>query len=185
MSSSAPATGADCGEVSVFHRSAAKTRGVTKLALDQLVAGPTADERARGAGSVFTARTAGAVRSVDLDDGLLVVDFRDIRADLGNASTSCGSEALLAQLNSTVFQFSTVHRVRYQINGSCDAFAELLQRDCTVYQRQPTGPASAGPDQSARVIIDRPSPTGSRATWTRSSARTWSLKARSATVSRL
>jgi hypothetical protein len=25
--------------------------------------------------------------------------------------------------------------VRYQINGSCDAFAELLQRTCTVYQR--------------------------------------------------
>lgn len=127
--------GSDCGEVSVFHRSAAKTRGVARLALDQLVAGPTADEEARGARSVFTAHTAGAIRSVDLDDGLLVVDFRDIRADLNNASTSCGSQALLAQLNSTVFQFRTVHRVRYQIDGSCDAFAEFLQRECTTYER--------------------------------------------------
>ena len=127
--------GSDCGEVSAFHRSAARTRGVAKLAIDQLVAGPTADEQASGSGSVFTARTAGAVRSVDLDDGLLVVDFRDIRADLNNASTSCGSQALLAQLNSTAFQFPTVHRVRYQINGSCDAFAGILQRDCTVYER--------------------------------------------------
>ncbi len=127
--------GSDCAEVSAFPRTAAKTRGVARLALDQLVAGPTVEEEARGAGSVFSAQTVGAIRSIDLDDGLLVVDFRDVRGELSNASTSCGSQALLAQLNATVFQFPTVRRVRYQIDGSCNAFAEILQSTCTVFER--------------------------------------------------
>jgi hypothetical protein len=126
--------GSDCGEVSAFPRTAARTLGVARLALDQLVAGPTAAEEALGASSFFAASTADAVRSINLRNGLLTVDFRDIRSELANASTSCGSEALLAQLNSTVFQFPTIQRVRYQINGSCDDFGEWLQRECTEYE---------------------------------------------------
>ena len=47
-----------------------------------------------------------------------------------NASTSCGSEALLAQLNGTAFQFADVERTRYLLDGSCQDFANWLQRTC-------------------------------------------------------
>lgn len=127
--------GTDCAEVSAFARTGPRTTAPVRLALDQLVGGPTVEEEDRGAGSLFSTETADAIRSINLKDGLLVVDFRDVRSDLNNASTSCGSQALLNQLNSTVFEFPVVERVRYQINGSCDTFANWLQRSCADHQR--------------------------------------------------
>ena len=124
--------GTDCGEVTGFPRAADGVRAPIGHALARLVEGPTAIERHQGATSFFSADTAGSVRSVNLrPDGLLIVDFADIRAVIPNASTSCGSEALLSSLNATVFQFPVVDRVRYRINGSCEDFFQWLQRDCT------------------------------------------------------
>ena len=80
--------------------------------------------------------TTGSVRSVILDEGRLTVDFKDIRSKIPNASTSCGSAALLAQLNRTAFQFPEVAQVRYEFLGSCDTFMNFLQRECT----EPTRP---------------------------------------------
>ena len=76
------------------------------------------------------------VRSVQLQGGLLTVDFEDLREVLENASTTDASCALLAELSAVVFQFDDVQRVTYQIEGSCEAFFGWLQRDpCLVYQR--------------------------------------------------
>ena len=75
------------------------------------------------------------VASAAVDDGLLVVDYDDIRSVIPNASTTCGSMALLAQLTTTAFQFDDVERVRYEIEGSCDTFAGWLQRECMEYSR--------------------------------------------------
>ena len=122
--------GSDCGAVEAFPRSIPAGLDPVEAALSELVVGPTVDETAAGAGSLFSAATADVVTSVTLNGGLLLVDFADLPALIPNASTSCGSEALLAMLNSTVFQFSDVDRVRYLIDGSCDAFANWLQREC-------------------------------------------------------
>ncbi len=65
-----------------------------------------------------------------LEDGLLEVDFEDFRAEIANASTSCGSASLIASLNATAFQFSEVERVRYSIFGSCNTFYNWLQGEC-------------------------------------------------------
>ena len=40
------------------------------------------------------------------------------------------SGAALTQLNATVFQFENVHRVRYELGDSCDAFAAWLAAAC-------------------------------------------------------
>ncbi len=64
-----------------------------------------------------------------------MVDVGDLRPLIPNASTSAGSEMLLAQLGATVFQFPTVASVEYRIEGSCDAFFEWLQRGCEVIER--------------------------------------------------
>jgi len=122
--------GSDCSVVEPFGRFVGADLDPVEAALEALVAGPTAEESAAGAGSAFSTRTADVVSSITLDDGLLVVDFANLPSLMPNASTSCGSEALLASLNSTVFQFPDVERVRYRNDESCDGFANWLQREC-------------------------------------------------------
>jgi hypothetical protein len=124
------ADSSDCGEVQSFPRTIADEIDPHRDAFVQLVAGPTEEEKAAGVGSFFSSDTADVVKSAVLTDGLLVVDFTDLRPLLPNASTSCGSEALLAQLNSTAFQFAPVERTRYLIDGSCNEFGNWLQREC-------------------------------------------------------
>ena len=124
--------GSDCGEVGAFNRTVSGgADGVTvEAALTELVAGPTADEEGAGASSFFSPATADALRLVTLHDGLLLVDLQPLQTLIPNASTSCGSAALRAQLDTTVFQFPEVERVRYQIEGSCDTFHHWLQTEC-------------------------------------------------------
>ncbi|MDH3679954.1 MAG: GerMN domain-containing protein, partial [Acidimicrobiia bacterium] len=122
--------GSDCSRVEPHVRNIGLGVDPIRAAFDELIGGPSPDEASAGATSFFSSETANVVSAVSLTDGLLVVDFADLRTLIPNASTSCGSEALLAQLNNTAFQFSDVDRVRYRIEGSCDDFANWLQRDC-------------------------------------------------------
>lgn len=125
----------DCSNVTAFNRLVDEAAEPIGTAFALLVAGPTAEEEAEGAVSFFSNETAGMLRSVELSDGLLTVGFGDLPPVMNNASTSCGSSSLIAQLNGTAFQFQEVDRVSYQIEGSCDAFFGWLQRDCQEYLR--------------------------------------------------
>jgi hypothetical protein len=69
------------------------------------------------------------VRSVRISDRVAHVDFRSFASHVPNASTSCGSALLLAQLDRTATQFPTVKRAVYSFNGSRRAFYEWLQRE--------------------------------------------------------
>lgn len=120
----------DCGAVRPFKRTVIDDADVHRSTFQHLVGGPSGEEVADDVSSFFSSDTAGSIISAVLTDGLLVVDFTDYRSVIPNASTSCGSEALLAQLNSTAFQFDNVERTRYLIEGSCDDFANWLQRGC-------------------------------------------------------
>lgn len=100
---------------------------VLRGALTALVRGPTAAERRLGYGGWFSARTAGTLRSVRLSSGVAYVDFRDFRQLIPNASSSCGSALLLAQLDRTARQFPTVRRAVYSFDGSRRDFYEWLQ----------------------------------------------------------
>ena len=112
-------------------RQVPRTSGVLRAALEQLLAGPTDGERFRGLHSWFSEETAGMLNDVTIGpDGTAVVDFGDLRPVIPNASTSAGSDQLLAQLEATVFQFASVTGVEYRIDGSCEAFWEWLQRSC-------------------------------------------------------
>lgn len=63
-----------------------------------------------------------------LDDrGHAIVDVRDLRRVIPNASSSAGSRLLLGELNAIVFQFPAVQTIEYRIEGSCETFWEWLQ----------------------------------------------------------
>lgn len=100
-----------------------------KGTIQALLAGPTKSERARGYGGWFSAKTAGHLNSVRILHGGAFVDFRNFARDIPNASTSCGSALLLAQLDRTATQFLTVKHTVYSFNGSRHAFYEWLQRE--------------------------------------------------------
>ncbi len=143
--------GSDCSEVKGYERTYGAELAPIIVAFDELVGGPTDEEIADGAGSFFSAATVDVVRSVTLDgDGVLSVDFDDIRLSLNNASTSCGSSSLLSQLTSTAFQFEEVERVRVSINGSCSVFFNWLQRECMEYTREGATVAGSTDDFASR-----------------------------------
>jgi hypothetical protein len=125
--------GSDCGATAPVERRLAEGADRVVGVLEALVAGPTAEETADGASSFFSTATADSLRSATLDDELLLVDFIGLDTLIPNASTSCGSELLLAELTRTTLQFAEVERVRFQLDGSCDRFYEWLQRECTDY----------------------------------------------------
>ena len=127
----------DCGAVEAYERTGPAGADPIELAFDELLAGPDPSEEAAGAGSFFSSDTADAVRSVSIEDGTLTVDFTDIRF-LNNASTSCGSNALLSSLSSTAFQFEEVERVRFSIWESCSLFWNWLQAECSEVTREET-----------------------------------------------
>ncbi|HZO96626.1 MAG TPA: GerMN domain-containing protein [Gaiellaceae bacterium] len=120
--------GGDCTRVLPLRR-VVEGRAVLTGAMRALLAGPTKAERARGYGGWFSAATAGHLRGVRLVRGVAYIDFRDFRRKLPNASSSCGSALLLAQLDRTAKQFPTVRRTVYSFGGSPRAFYEWLQRE--------------------------------------------------------
>ena len=118
--------GDDCSAVAPVSRT---VRGAAVLAeaVRALLAGPTPDERARGLGSLFSEKTAGMLRSARIEDGVARIDFSDFSQVIPNASSSCGSQGLLAQLDATATQFPTVKRAVYSFEGDVAAFYEWLQ----------------------------------------------------------
>ena len=120
--------GSSCARVLPLKR-LVLTPAVLKGAVQALLAGPTKTERARGYGGWFSARTADDLRSVRIAHGVAYIDFRTFAHDIPNASSSCGSTLLLAQLDRTVKQFSTVQSAVYSFDGSRGAFYAWLQRE--------------------------------------------------------
>lgn len=104
-----------------------RTPRVATRALRRLLAGPTKADRQAGITSyLFSSKTAGMLRSVSIRHGVAHVDFKDLRPVLPKARTSCGRTSLLAQLNATTMQFSSVHSARYSIDGSERTFYRWL-----------------------------------------------------------
>ncbi len=127
--------GTDCSEVSAFDRTVDASIGPALAAFQELVGGPTTDEETAGASSFFSSATSEAILSVSLTGGVLTVDLADIRAEISNAGTSCGSAAFTSSLNATAFQFPAVDKARYLFAGSCDDFGGFIQTDICEFER--------------------------------------------------
>lgn len=121
------AVGARCDRVLPLRRFVA-TPAILSGAMRSLLRGPTAAERERGYGGWFSRKTAGYFRSATIGRGVARIDFRNFSRIIPNASSSCGSALLLAQLDRTALQFPTIRRAVYSFDGSARAFYEWLQR---------------------------------------------------------
>ena len=120
--------GDPCDEMFGVSRSVSSTDPLVG-AIGALLAGPNEAERAQGYGGWFSQDTAGMLRSARFDGELAQIDFEDLRPVIPNASTSCGSSALLAQLDTTALAVVTeATGTRYALEGDQAAFYEWLQR---------------------------------------------------------
>ena len=120
--------GSDCDRVRPVARTV-PAPAVLHAAMAALLQGPTPAERRAGYDGWFSADTAGALRGVTLRDGVAHIDFADLRRLIPNASSSCGSALLLAQLDRTAAQFPAVRRAVYSLDGDVAAFYEWLGYD--------------------------------------------------------
>lgn len=136
-STSVPGLSAHRIDVPALHRAFPSASGSRlRAALEDLVRGPTAQERAAGVESWFSNETAGVLGAVEVDStGRAVVDFRDLDRRIAGGSSSAGSTMLLQELNATVFAFPGIRSVEYRIGGSCARFWEWLQYECRVVER--------------------------------------------------
>jgi Sporulation and spore germination. len=103
---------------------------VAHSTLKELLKGPTDAEKAQGLISWFSAATAHSLTSVSVYEGEIALDFSGLKTLIPNASTSAGSQMLLSQLNSTVFQFPSIQSADYTLDGDCQVFWEWLQYEC-------------------------------------------------------
>jgi spore germination protein GerM len=120
--------GNDCADTEVVRRPA--TPGTDPLgdALAQLLAGPTPQEDETGHHSWFSGATADLLTGAWIADGIAHVAFSPALAQvIPNASSSCGSAGLMAQLDATVHAVPGVTGAVYSFDGVASAFSEWLQ----------------------------------------------------------
>jgi len=119
---------ADCGLVYPVSRMFIES---PEDALRELFKGPTEAEKEAGYDSWFSSQTEGTLKNVQVLNSTAYIDLEDIRLVVPGASSSCGSQQLLAEIETTVKQFSEVDRVIIAINGQPEVFYEWIQLGCT------------------------------------------------------
>lgn len=127
------------GDLRPADRTVPLSDGVLRGAVQQLLLGPSSDERDDGLSSALDSAAASATFDVTITDGHAVIDFGDDLPSLSpGTSSAAASEAFLRQLHATVFQFDTVTEAEFIVRDSCD-FWNWLQRGCTTVTRDDPG----------------------------------------------
>lgn len=117
----------DCKKVHVVTRQIPKTKAVARAALEELFKGVTAEESAKGYVSFSPEETKGILKSVKIKNKAAYINFnKAVYEQMGTATTSCGS-GIFASVEETLFQFPTIKKVFYAIEGNPADFYEWVQ----------------------------------------------------------
>ncbi len=108
-----------CDKVFPVEREIVKTEAVARAALTELLAGTTSEEEKSGYSKIIEPDVK--IQSLTIENGIAKVDFSE---ELDRGGGSCRSGAIIAQINATLRQFSTVKDVIISINGRTD---DILQ----------------------------------------------------------
>jgi hypothetical protein len=110
----------ECENVLAVERKISETPAVGRAALEELLKGPTEEEKSRG---FLTSVNPGVrLQSLDISNGVARVDFsRELDENVGG---SCRVEAIRAQIEETLKQFPTVQEVVISIDGRTE---DILQ----------------------------------------------------------
>ena len=120
----------DCGvPVYPVTRTIPKTKAVAKATLEQLFAGPTSEEQAKGFYSDFSDATKSLLISVNIKNRYAYVNMRDLSgtSSIGNFTTSCGGSNFFGQVESTLKQFPGIRKVFFAFEGDPSHFYDWMQ----------------------------------------------------------
>lgn len=118
----------DCGKVRAVTRTIPKTAAVGKAALEELFKGPTAEEEKSGLVSVFSENTKDILISIKIKNGAAYINLKgEVIQKLGNATSSCGSDGYYASIEKTLFQFPTIKKLFFAIEGKPADYYEWMQ----------------------------------------------------------
>ena len=121
----------DCSKVFPVERQVPKTQVVALAALAELLKGPSKEEKEQGYFSWFSTSTANLLKSIKIENETAYVVFDRTMEDLiPGAGSSCGGAELLAELDNTLKQFSTIKNTAYSFNGNPRWFYGWLQMGC-------------------------------------------------------
>jgi len=106
----------DCSVVSPVERGVTSTLAIGRAALQELLKGPTVEERNRG---FFTGINSGVdILSLEIIEGVATVDFsKKIEEAVGG---SCRIATIYSQIENTLKQFPTVKSVIIKVEGRAD-----------------------------------------------------------------
>ena len=121
----------NCGNIiepsgtTFVYRTVPRTAQRLTATLTELVKGPTPEEAALGFGSFFGEETANAFRGVNIRDGRAFIDFN--RFDVPDAiMTEQGRRFFIINIAANALQLDSVTSVEIRLEGSCEAFGELI-----------------------------------------------------------
>jgi len=106
----------DCSQVFSVERTIPQTKAVARAALEELLKGPTMEEKRANYATSINAGTK--LQSIVIEDGVAKADFSE-ELDRGVAG-SCRVTAIRSQIENTLLQFPTVNSVQISINGESE-----------------------------------------------------------------
>lgn len=121
---------ADCSvPVYPVSRTIPKTTTVAKVTLEQLFAGPTSEEQAKGFYSDFSEATKSLLISINIKNRNAFVNMRDLSStsSIGNFTTSCGGSNFFGQVETTLKQFPSIRKVFFAFEGDPSHFYDWMQ----------------------------------------------------------
>lgn len=105
----------DCSSVVAIERVVSQTETIAKEAINQLLAGPTAEEKEK---NYSTSIPAGSkLVSLKIENGTAYADFNDV---IDSGGGSCRAEALTTQIRKTLLQFPTITKVILTAGGKSE-----------------------------------------------------------------
>lgn len=119
----------DCSQTKWVERTVSKTDNLAQAALQQLILGPTAQEKKDGFKDFWiNKKLSNYFKRVFIKDDTAYIDWGDITKVAGNASTSCGQGSFYAPVYDTLKQFPEIKNIVQAIDGRVELFDDFMQK---------------------------------------------------------
>ena len=105
-----------CNKTYAVERRVAKTDGPARIALEEMLVGPTNMEIKNGYFSSIAQWPKIEIQKLTIENGLAKVDFNEALNQQGGGS--CKVSAIRSQIENTLKQFSTVKKVEISVDGN-------------------------------------------------------------------
>lgn len=111
----------DCSLVYPVKRMIPKTDAVARASLEELIKGPTKEEKSLGYYGTLPVEVK--INSININNGILSIDFSK---EIENNFASCSGNYRLTSISKTMSQFSTIKDIKLAVDGNWNR-DEILQ----------------------------------------------------------